>query len=160
MAQLLRALAFPEVPGSSPYGGSQLFVTLVPRDLKPSSGLQGHQAQSWHRDIHAGKRPIHIKNQKANTQTKTREAEAEGDVFSLSLSPSRLLCLRAWLPWPGEDERVEKEVWDGGWQMRKGRFISEPGTAACTSQSPWWTTGLRSPLLWLWLLWAPQLAGD
>lgn len=57
---------------------------------------------------------------------------------------------------------VEEEVWDVGWQMRKGCFISEPGTVACSSLSPVdkSPTGLRSPLLWLWLLWAPQLSGD
>lgn len=36
-----------------PQGGSQPSVNQVPRDLKLSFGLQGHQVHLWYTDIHA-----------------------------------------------------------------------------------------------------------
>jgi hypothetical protein len=40
-------------------------LTPVPRDMTPSSDLQGHQACTWYTYIHLGKTPIYIKQNKS-----------------------------------------------------------------------------------------------
>jgi hypothetical protein len=41
----------PEFNSQHPHGGPQLSITLVPRDLIPSSGLSGHQACMGYTDL-------------------------------------------------------------------------------------------------------------
>jgi hypothetical protein len=37
------------------HGSSELFITPVPENTMPSSGLHGQEANTWHIDIHANK---------------------------------------------------------------------------------------------------------
>lgn len=67
MAQYLTALAtFVENPGliHGIYSASQTSITPVPINLISSSDFFCHKAQKLDTNIHAGKRPIHIKRNK------------------------------------------------------------------------------------------------
>lgn len=56
----LLLLEGPEFNLQSSYGSFQSSITPFPEGLMPSSHLQGHQACTWHRNIHTRKILIHV----------------------------------------------------------------------------------------------------
>lgn len=91
-----------------------------------------------------------IKNKKTHKKPEGQRERRDGKVSSPTSAPCCLLCLGAWLLWPGEDER--EEVWDGGGADEEGmlysrtRYSSLHLTVTLVDKL---ATGLRSPLLWL-----------